>query len=426
MLTDNNLNHEVIIVGAGIAGIAASKILTKRDIPHIILEASNRIGGRARKAPDHFGSWFDLGCSYLHEGEINPFVEISQSLNTSVKTDMGDLFTLENTKLVINGICLSNEARKSIIEEDQIFKDQLSKAKYFPRDKALSSYLNMDSHYFPIFSNLLTGLNGVEPNLVSLKDFASVKEGKDFIIESGLANIIEKWGSNLAVKFNSAVEEVSWTGDRVHVKTTNGEFNSKKLLITVSNGILSSNQIKFLPELPEYKAAAIRNLPMATLNKVCLCFQDRTFQKSQEGWYVVCSGDSETLISSVLSFEIRRSPKNHMIIFFGGKEAKELELSPKKVLRRIRLMLSNTFGNDVLERITKSITSTWSLDEYSLGSYSYALPGKHKDRDLLKKHIEDTLFFAGEATEKDHYGTCHGAYFSGVSAAKEIISKLKP
>ena len=89
-------------------------------------------------------------------------------------------------------------------------------------------------------------------------------------------------------------------------------------------------------------------------------------------------------------------------------------------------MLSNTFGNDVLERITKSITSTWGLDEYSLGSYSYALPGKHKDRDLLKKHIEDTLFFAGEATEKDHYGTCHGAYFSGVSAAKEIISKLKP
>ena len=67
----------------------------------------------------------------------------------------------------------------------------------------------------------------MEPNLVSLKDFASVKEGQDFIIESGLANLIEKWGSNLTVKFNSVVKEVSWTGNRVHVKTTNGEFNSK-------------------------------------------------------------------------------------------------------------------------------------------------------------------------------------------------------
>ena len=426
MLTDNNLNHEVIIVGAGIAGIAASKILTKKDIPHIILEASNRVGGRAKKAPDHFGSWFDIGCSYLHEGEINPFVGISQSLNTSIKTDMGDLFTLEKTKFLINGIWFSSKARKSILEEDQIFKDKLSKAKNSPKDKALSSYLDMTSPYFPIFSNLLTGLNGVEPNLVSLKDFASVKEGQDFIIESGMANLIEKWGSNLTVKFNTAVKKVSWTENRVHIETTNGGFNSKKLLITVSNGILSSNQINFLPELPDYKVAAIRNLPMATLNKVCLCFRDGTFQKSQEGWYVACGGPSETSISSVMSFEIRRSPKNHMIIFFGGKEAKELELSHKKVLKRIRLMLSNTFGHDVLERITKSITSSWGLDEYSLGSYSYALPGKNKDRDLLRKSIDGTLFFAGEATEKDHYGTCHGAYFSGVRAAKAMISKLKP
>ena len=425
MLTHNNFNHEVIIVGAGIAGIAASKILTKKDIPHIILEASNRVGGRAKKAPDHFGSWFDIGCSYLHEGETNPFVGISQSLNTPVKTNMGDQFSLEKTKFLINGLCLSKEARKSILEEEQIFKDKLSKAKHYPSDKALSSYLNMTSSYFPIFSNLLTGLNGVEPNLVSLKDFASVKEGQDFIIESGMANLIEKWGSNLTVKFNTAVKKVSWTENRVHIETTNGGFNSKKLLITVSNGILSSNQINFLPELPDYKIAAIRNLPMATLNKVGLCFRDGTFQKNHEGWYVVCSGPSETSISSVMSFEIRTKPKNHMIIFFGGKEAKELELSPKKVLKRIRLMLSNTFGHEVLERITKSITSSWGLDEYSLGSYSYGLPGKNKDRDLLRKSIDDTLFFAGEATEKYHYGTCHGAYFSGVRAAKEIIPKLK-
>ena len=123
----------------------------------------------------------------MHEGETNPFVEISQSLNTSIKTDMGDLFTLEKTKFLINGIWFSSKARKSILEEDQIFKDKLSKAKHSLRDKVLSSCLDMDSPYFPIFSNLLTGLNGVEPNLVSLKDFATVKDGQDFIIESGIS-----------------------------------------------------------------------------------------------------------------------------------------------------------------------------------------------------------------------------------------------
>ncbi len=426
MLTHNNLNHEVIIVGAGIAGIAASKVLSKKTIPHMILEASDRLGGRAKKAPDHFGSWFDLGCSYLHEGKINPFVEISESTNTPVRKDVGDMFSLEKTNLLFNGVCLSEGMRKSILKADQMLKSKFSEAQRKTTDKALSAYIEMDSPYYPIFSNLLIGLNGVEPNLVSLKDFTSVKEGQDYVIESGLANFIEKWGSDLNVKFNSPVSQVSWSGNQVCVETKDSSFKSKKLLLTVSNGILSSNQIKFLPELPEYKVAAIRNLPMGTLNKVGLRFRDGTFQKNHEGWYVVCSGDSEIKITSVISFEIRTQPKNHMIIFFGGKEGKELELYPENFFKKIRLMLSQTFGHDLLESITKFVTSSWALDDYTLGSYSYALPGKNKDRDLLRQSIEDKLFFAGEATNKEHYATCHGAYFSGVRAAKEIISKLKP
>ena len=426
MLTHNNFNHEVIIVGAGIAGIAASKILTKKDIPHIILEASNRVGGRAKKAPDHFGSWFDIGCSYLHEGEINPFVEISESKNTPVRKDVGDMFSLEKTKFLFNGNPLSEGMRESILESDQILKSKFSEAQKKNTDNALSAYLKMDNPYYPIFSSLLTGLNGVEPSLVSLKDFTSVKEGPDFVIESGMANLIEKWGSDLNVKFNSPVSQVSWSGNQVSVETKDSSFNSKKLLLTVSNGILDTKKIKFLPKLPEYKITAIRNLPMGTLNKVGLCFWDGTFQKSHEGWYVACSGNSEKEISSVISFEIRTQPKNHMIIFFGGKEGKELELYPEKIFKKIKFMLSQTFGHDLPKSITKLITSSWALDDYTLGSYSYALPGKHNHRDLLRKSLEDTLFFAGEATEKDHYGTCHGAYFSGVRAAKEIISKLKP
>jgi len=142
------------------------------------------VGGRAKKAPDHFGSWFDIGCSYLHEGEINPFVEISESTNIPVRKDVGDMFSLEKTKFLFNGIPLSDGMRKSILEADQILKSKFSKAQQKTIDNALSAYLKMDNPYYPIFSNLLTGLNGVEPSLVSLKDFTSVKEGPDFVIES--------------------------------------------------------------------------------------------------------------------------------------------------------------------------------------------------------------------------------------------------
>ena len=78
-------NYEVIIVGAGIAGISAAKIFDKNNISNIVIEANNLLGGRAKKAQKSFGSWFDLGCSYLHEGDINPLTSIAKRLNTFIQ-----------------------------------------------------------------------------------------------------------------------------------------------------------------------------------------------------------------------------------------------------------------------------------------------------------------------------------------------------
>ena len=86
-LSNNKIfDYEVIIVGAGIAGISAAKILDNNNISNIVIEANNRVGGRAKKAPESFGHWFDLGCSYLHEGEINPFTNVAKSLNCLLYT----------------------------------------------------------------------------------------------------------------------------------------------------------------------------------------------------------------------------------------------------------------------------------------------------------------------------------------------------
>ena len=423
--THNNFNHEVIIVGAGIAGIAASKKLKKNNISHIILEANDRLGGRAKKANEKFGSWFDLGCSYLHEGKINPLVQLSESFGTAVKKENGDIFTIEKTNFLLNGFPFSEPARISILNSDKDFKTKLSMAEKHPIDNHLSSCLDMKDPNYPILSNLLSGLNAVEPALVSIKDFASAKEGQDFIIETGLANLVENWGFDLNVKFNCPVNQVSWSGNKISVQTKDSLFQSRKILLTVSNGILNENSIKFFPELPSYKIKAIRSLPMGILNKVGILFRDGTFKKKDEGWYVICKGKDENKISSVMSFEIRTQPENHIIVFFGGMEGKELESLPEKTFLKIRRALSQTFGDDIQERITKFINSSWASDKCSLGSYSYALPGKSIEREQLRRPLMNKLFFAGEATNKKHYGTCHGAYLSGEKAAEEIISCLR-
>ena len=100
-LSNNKIfDYEVIIVGAGIAGISAAKILDNNNISNIVIEANNRVGGRAKKAPESFGHWFDLGCSYLHEGEINPFTNVAKSLNVPIDHQNGDIFSIEKLSLI--------------------------------------------------------------------------------------------------------------------------------------------------------------------------------------------------------------------------------------------------------------------------------------------------------------------------------------
>ena len=423
LLSSENITYDVIIIGAGIAGITTSKVLKENGISYIILEANDKLGGRAKKAPKNFGKWFDLGCSYLHNGDTNPLVKILESKSAPVVKSKGNMFSIEKTNFLFNGFPASANKIKSIKKADEQFRNKLSHAAKDSFDQALSSCLEKGSPLYPILFNHLTGLNGIEPHFVSIKDYAKVKDGPDFYIESGLANVIEKWGSGLNVRFNCPVHQVSWAGNEIQVETNETLFKAKKLLVTTSTGVLGNNIINFFPSLPSYKTGAIHNLPMGILNKVGVLFKSETFQISDEGWYVTGIQDEREKIFSIMSYEIRTKPLNHMIIFFGGTEGKELENAPEGFFTRIRSVLSKTFGDAFQERITKFIHSSWGLNDFTLGSYSYALPGTNNDRELLQKSLENKLFFAGEATSEYHYGTCHGAYLSGIQAAKEIISE---
>ncbi|MFL2812928.1 MAG: NAD(P)-binding protein [Paracoccaceae bacterium] len=99
MSNNKIFNCEVIIVGAGIAGISAAKILDKNNVSNIVIEANNRLGGRTKKAQESFGDWFDLGCSYLHEGDINPLTSIAESLNVPIDYENGDIFSMKKQNI---------------------------------------------------------------------------------------------------------------------------------------------------------------------------------------------------------------------------------------------------------------------------------------------------------------------------------------
>ena len=417
-------NYEVIIVGAGIAGISAAKIFDKNNISNIVIEANNRLGGRAKKAQKSFGSWFDLGCSYLHEGDINPFTSIAKRLKIPISYEKGDLFSIEKTKYFSKNKKFSLKKVGLLKNSYNDFLKNLNFHKNKGKDSSLSSCLSRVDPCYPIIFDYLTGLNAVEASFVSAIDFASVKDGKDLIIESGLAKMIDRWAKGVNVIVDSPVMKINWKKDIIEVYTNSKKYLSKAIILTVSNGILANQDIKFIPNLPDYKMQAVQNLPMGILNKIGVLFKEGTFKEKDIGWYVALLGKDTENKLEIISFEIRKKEKEHMIFFFGGKKGLDIENFPKKYYRTIVKFIKNQFGKRIENNIIEIIHSSWRKDPYTKGSYSYALPGHSSERALLKKPLEKKLYFAGEATMKKYYGTCHGAYISGVDAANKIISKL--
>ena len=425
-LSNNKIfDYEVIIVGAGIAGISAAKILDNNNISNIVIEANNRVGGRAKKAPESFGHWFDLGCSYLHEGEINPFRAVAKSLNVPIDHQNGDIFSIEKTKYLFGEKPFLLKKKKKVKKSYNNFLVKLNFYKENVEDNRLSTCLNINDPNYPILFDYLTGLNGIEANFVSARDFASVNEGKDLIIESGLANMIDKWATGINVILNNQVKQINWGRNQIEIHTKSKKYVCKSVLLTVSNGILANEDIAFIPKLPDYKIQAIHNLPMGILNKIGVLFEEGTFKDNQLGWYVATPDKYHSNISEIFSFEIRKKEKEHMIFFFGGEKGSDIENYPKKYYKKIIEFIKKQFGDNIEKKIIKLIHSSWGKDPYSKGAYSYALPGHNFERDLLKKTLEKKVYFAGEATINKTYGTCHGAYISGNHAANKIIDDLK-
>ena len=424
MSNNKIFNCEVIIVGAGIAGISAAKILEKNNISNIVIEANNRLGGRAKKAKESFGNWFDLGCSYLHEGDINPLTSIAESLNVPINYENGDIFSIEKTKYLGRKKPFLSKQNHLLKKSYDKFLENLNFHKYNFGDNSLSSCLNICDPYYPILFDYLTNLNGIEANLVSAVDFASVNDGKDFIMESGLANLIDKWAQGINSILNTPVTQINWERDYIEIYTQSKKYICKSVLLTVSNGILRNEDITFIPELPKYKIQAIHNLPMGILNKIGVLFKQGTFKENDIGWYVALTDTNDNDKSQIISFEIRKKEKEHMIFFFGGDKGFDVENFPDKYYAIITAFIKNQFGNLIEKNIIEIIHTSWGKDPFTRGSYSYALPGHSSERELLKKSLEKKVYFAGEATIKSYYGTCHGAYISGVNAANEIISDL--
>jgi len=416
------MQTDVIIIGAGSAGLSAAKELTKQGISFVVVDASHRIGGRAYSEEIAPGVWFDLGCAYLDAGpdpknridESNPFVEFAKTQGAVIEEYRYD------AHFNYNGRPLDDNEMKA---REQFYKDceeAIRSSVARSDDCAISDLVDLENPYATPYMDMMAVTAPKDLDEASAADFFHmVEEYISFNVLCGYGNLVAQWGSDVKVSLNSKVESVTWSEKDVLVKTVKGSMRARCLISTVSNGILAAQHIHFEPRLPDWKMDAIRGVTMGAETKIGVHFTKDVFGPGTSGYYQAWSSEARGAY-----IEVNLLSTNVVTVFMGGRFSIWMEQQGQQAAHEFAVdRIADIFGNGIRQSVGRSIVTAWVTDPWTLGSYACALPGQFHQRESLPLAIDNKLFFAGEATARAN-GTCQGAYWSGVRAAREVAKVL--
>lgn len=408
---------DVVIVGAGSAGIAAARVLSEKGINFVILEAKNQIGGRAFTDTKSFGKPFDLGCTFQHQSEKNPYVSYARSNNFPI----GPLPADENTQVWISGSELTGDQYEDIERRYQEYKAATEKAGRAGRDISVAQAVSSlpKTKYDKMVGQWL--VPGSEPAKISVLDWWNGVAGTDQFSPAGYGTIVRHFGRNLKVSLNTEVKQIDWSGSGVKVTTNKGTIDAKQCIVTVSNGVLASGAIKISPGLTR-RDEAVRGIPMAHYTTVGLKFAKRKVLPAISNSWLHSMNDQNTCLSWM--GDIGGSGVLRMNIL--GDQAAQIEGGGEKATTAFAVAeLKKVLGSASVPRLQRAVASSWSRDPHVLGAWSAASPGFGKKRAELRKSAGERLHFAGEACHENMYGTCHGARLSGEKVARAVVAKVR-
>lgn len=402
---------DIVIVGAGAAGLAAAKELQRLERSFLLLEASHRIGGRAYTEELAPGVPFDLGAHWIMAPSINPLMPLAE--HARMRLDEPDRHYTA-ARYFENGEWLSEDAYREFgAYWDRQFAAlaQVGKA---DQDASVFDVIDNDDRWAQYFHMFYALDFTRDVDQASVKDtLAYVRQENDLAVAGGLGNLLARYGADVPVSLNSAVRRIDSSGTRLALDTAKGRVLADKVILTVSTGVLSTRQLEFSPPLPDWKLAAIDGLPLGSCTRIALLFDDPVLRELPRAFTVNTSGDGP------IHFRNRHFGYEFVEVATGGRMAEWLEkCGERAAIAFVLEKLRQVAGQGAVPEPARYIVSAWNGDDWVKGAYSCARPGAADQRLILARPIDDRIFFAGEATSSDFYASVHGACFSGRAAAR--------
>lgn len=418
----NDRRASVIVIGAGMSGLAAARYLTDRGHDVTVVEARDRIGGRVWTS-DVLGFPLDLGASWIHGTTNNPLTTLAAEAGArTVETDPDDTRYFvpggPAADEVVDTLDTYFELAADVVRDYQDNADDdasladvlLAAADDEDADPALAAYvINEFEHEYAGSARRLSTF---------WFDDESAFDGPDVLFPGGYGQLTDRLARGLNIRTNTVVASVTYADDRVTVTTDSGTVTADHAIVTVPLGVLKSGGPQFIPPLPGRTRRAIKELDMGVLNKCYLQFPAQFWPDADWLGYLAPADQPGQWAQWV---DLARPTGQPVLLGFNaGDVGAQIEnLSDDEQIASAMAALRSMFGPDIPDPTRYWITR-WNSDLFALGSYSFIPVGSTPTRrDDLAQPV-GRLHFAGEATHRRYPATVHGAYLSGLRAAKEI------
>ncbi|MGH6900949.1 MAG: flavin monoamine oxidase family protein, partial [Geminicoccaceae bacterium] len=399
---------DLVVVGAGAAGLAAARTALASGLTVVVLEAKGRIGGRAHTEGATFGVPWDRGAHWLHHASHNPFTAFADA----------EGFAYDRTTLprrLWSGGWAGADLQAELDAYYARAFAAIAAAGAAGLDVAASEVIPPHPRFRAMFDSWSAALSGADPERVSTLDYARYEmSGGNWRVVDGFGALVARFGQGLPVERSTRAQRIRWGGREVVVETARGALRGRTVIVTASTNVLASGRIAFAPPLPSSKQEALAAIPLGEANKVALALDGEL--PGPAGPYHL---HIEHRTHEAIRFELRTFGRNLAIGYLGGRFAAELEAAgPRAMVAFATDQLAQVFGADLRKQVRAAAATGWVRDPDILGGYSCALPGMAHLRPLLAEPLAGRVFFAGEACSLEAFGTVHGARASGEAAAR--------
>lgn len=408
-------DYDVIVVGAGAAGIAATRTSTNAGLKVVCLEATSRVGGRAHTDTQIFGVPFDTGAHYIHCAHVNALKAPGLAMGLDLYADPDRSMTAglnDDTELWDAVEAVFGKVDSALEAEQDTYSD-LSLADVFEADGSWA--LTVQAMCCLSMARDL--------DQISLRDMHSWEGGDDWLCREGFGHLVARLADGLPIQLSTPVSNIQARPDDVRVTTSNSSLTARAVIVTASVGVLAEDVIHFDPPLAAEHRAALDRITMGDYGHTALLFQPNTLPVEADTWLTYKIDAAVGGVPQGGGFVCNVAGTGLTNFECGGSFSRSLQdAGSSAAIDHALETLVGIFGTDLRRHFLRGHATAWRKEPFVRGAYSGAMPGSSEYREILRSPHADRVFLAGEATHRGQQASVSGAYLEGQRAATEIIT----